>query len=151
MLLKYCIIELPSTLLSPSLKKKSTPKKFLIFKEWNFLAPRLKNSLYFRKWNFLALILRNFLYFLKRKLSYIWKIELFYISGNGNPEKFLIFQETELFYTSENGNHETELFLYFRKQKHKKLLIFQEVTFTAQKMKKAYSEIMSYILGKGTF
>ena len=51
---------------------------FLYFKEWNFLAPRLKNVsrefcflkiktfLYFGDWNFLALRLKKFLYFGKR-------------------------------------------------------------------------------------
>ena len=34
----------------------------------------------------------------------ILKIEHFYISENGNPEKFFIFQETELFYISVNEN-----------------------------------------------
>ena len=38
-------------------------------------------------------------------------------------KKFLIFQETELFYISGSGNP-------------KKLIIFQEVTFPAQKIKK---------------
>ena len=74
----------------------------------------------------MALILRNFLYFLKRKVCYI--------SGSGQipppsphpppppPEK-----KEEKPYIPGDGNP-------------KKLLIFQEVTFRAQQIKKAHSE-----------
>ena len=101
-------MELPSPLLNPISKKikKSTPIKFLYFRKWNFLAPRLKNSLYFGKLNFMVLILKNFLYFFKR-----------------NPEKVLIYQETGLSYISGNRNP-------------KKLLIFQKVIFRSRKIKK---------------
>ena len=56
------------------------------------------------------------------------EMELSYISRNGTflcfkKRNFLMFQETELSYISGNGNHEI-------------LLIFQEVTFRARKMKK---------------
>ena len=44
---------------------------------------------------------KNSIYFGKRKPR---KIQ--YISGNGNPEKFNIFQKTELSYISRNGNPE---------------------------------------------
>ena len=44
-----------------------------------------KKSLYSWKWNFLAQILRNFLYVIKENFSYI--------SGNGNPAKFLYFRK----------------------------------------------------------
>ena len=48
------------------------------------------------------------------------------------PKKFLIFQETEHFYISRNGHH-------------KKLLIFQEVTLRAQKIKKPSLKNALYI------
>ena len=58
------------------------------------------------KWNFLALILRNISYFHTQK-------NFSYILGNGKAEPNI--------YISGNG-----IFLYFRKRKTKKLLIFQE-------------------------
>ena len=76
----------------------------------------------------MALILRNFLYFLKRKV--------FYISGSGQipppplrkkKKKKKKKKEEKKPYISGDGNP-------------KKLLIFQEVTFRAQKIKKAHSE-----------
>ena len=67
------------------------------------------------KWNFLTLILKKFLYFSKE--TYL------YMSGNRNPPK--------ISYFSWNGT-----FLYFRKRKPWKFLIFQEVTFQAWKRKK---------------
>ena len=79
-------MELPSAHFKPNLEKKR-----------NYSKKRSYISLYFGKWNFLALILKNFLYFLKRNLFlYFGKRKLRkipYISGNGNPEKFLIFQQ----------------------------------------------------------
>ena len=141
-------MELPSTFLSPSSKniKKSDPKK-IVFREWNFLPPRLKNSLYFGKLNFLALILRNFLHFLKRKLQ---KMELLYILGNRNPPKFLIFKETELVYISGNGTLKNSV--YFRrelpssKNKNKKtpllwsFLYFRKSIFLAPSLKNIFQE-----------
>ena len=44
----------------------------------------------------------------------------------------------EISYTSGNG-------------KHKKLLIFQKVTFQARKIKRTYSSKIPYISGNGTF
>ena len=153
-------MELPSTFLSPSSKniKKSNPKK-IVFREWNFLPPRLRNSLYFGKLNFLALILRNFLHFLKRKLQ---KMELLYILGNRNPQKFLIFKETELVYISENGNSQKNSYIsgngtlknsvYFRrellssKNKNKKTLLlwsflyFRKSIFLAPSLKNIFQE-----------
>ena len=71
----------------------------------------------------------------KNPLLYIWETEL---SGT-DIKKFLIFQETEFSYISGNGNP-------------KKLLIFQEVTFQAQKIfKKIHPEKISYIFSKESF
>ena len=93
--------------------------------QWNFfkkyLPTALKKSsyifLYFGKWNFLALVFRKlFLYFRKRKPR----------------KKFVIFQKTELFYISGNKNI-------------KKVLIFQEITLRAQKVKRTHSYKVSYI------
>ena len=140
-------MRLSSTLLSPSSKNKkrkenSTHKKFLIFRKWNFLPPGLKNSLYFLKWKFLASYFsyilgenfpnsRNekistkrssyiFLYFRKTTLCgfNIKKLLLF-----SQKKAFLIFWVTKISYISEKGNA-------------KKLLIFQEVTFQVQEIKK---------------
>ena len=91
---------------------------------------KIKKPLIFWEINFLALILRNFLYFLKRKLFLFFRKRNFLkFQDTETPKKIFIFQETELFYISGNGT-----FLYFRKR-----LIFQEVTFQAQKMKKTHS------------
>ena len=73
---------------------------------------------------------------------------MFRVSGINPPphsppppqKKILIFQEMELSYISGNGSP-------------KKLLIFQEVTFRARKMKKKkkHSEKISYISGNQSF
>ena len=78
----------------------------------------------------------TFLYFLKRKLFLYFRKWIFSIfretetpkkilifRKTETPKKFFIFQETELSHISGNGNP-------------KKLLIFQEVTFRARKVKK---------------
>ena len=67
-----------------------------------------------RKWDFLALIFKNFLYFLKRKLLIYQEMELFYISGNGNPEKVSDIFSKESF------------LLYFRNGHPKIFFTFQE-------------------------
>ena len=85
-------MELPSALLSTSLKKKikTLPRKnFLYFRKRNFLAPRLKNSVYFRKWNSLAPRLKNSLYF--RKWNFLAKIK-----------KILIFSQKSFSWISGN-------------------------------------------------
>ena len=72
-----------------------------------------KTSCIFGKWDFLALMLRNILYFLKKKLS-------------------LYFRKRK---------HRNGTFSYFRNKNPKKLFIFQEVTFLAQKTgKKKHSK-----------
>ena len=53
-------------------------------------------------------------------------------------KKFLKFQETEIFYILGDENPE-------------KLLIFQDVTLPARKIKRTHSEKMPYISGIGTF
>ena len=125
-------MELLSALLSPSSKKKQknlSRKNFSYFREWNFLAPRFKDSLYFKKLNFQAIILRNVLYFLKRKLFlYFGKWNSLRFQEMDTPKKFLRFQETELFYIWENENPE-KIPYTSRNGNPKKLLIFQEVTF----------------------
>ena len=93
-----------------------------------------KNSSYFGKWNFLTLILKNLLYFVKRKLflhfleksfSYILSIKSFsYIFSN----------EGLLFFTPNSKNKRNpprENFLYFRKQKSRKIsCVFLEESFS---------------------
>ena len=111
-----------------------------------------KNSLYLRKWNVLTLRLKRLLYLLKRKLSLYfqkWNPGLYSPSSKNKkdspsenflyfrkrkPRKnflyFLIFQKTEIrkkiHYISGNRNP-------------RKLLIFQEVSLQAQKMKEKHS------------
>ena len=60
------------------------------------------------------------------------------LRGTETPKKFLKRQETELSYISENGNP-------------RKLLISQEVTFSARKIKKNTFKKTSYISGNRTF
>ena len=59
---------------------------------------------------------------IKKLLIFSQKKAVLIFQGTEAPKKFLIFQETELFYISENG-------------KPKKLIMFQEVTFRARKIK----------------
>ena len=103
--------------------KKIQEKKFLIFQE----TETQENFLYFPKWNFSIKAQKikknspweNFLYFL-----YFLKRKLFYILGNGNPEKGSYISSKESFsYIPGNGNP-------------KKILLFQEVSFRDRKMKK---------------
>ena len=110
--------------------------------------PPQKKSLYFGKWNFLALILINFLYFRKmeilKKTPYIFEKwnSLVLILGNfskfSQKKAFPTFQEMVLFYISGNGNPEKnhlyfikrKLFLYFRKWKPpKNSLYFRKLNF----------------------
>ena len=74
-------MELPSILLSASSKKnfKNTLQKiFLYFREWNFLAARLKKILIFQEMELLGSNIKKFLYVLKRRLSlYLGKWTLF--------------------------------------------------------------------------
>ena len=65
--------------------EKSSKKSFCILRKLNFVALILRNLiilfLYFRKWK-------------SWKISYIFSKESFsYISGKGNPKKFLMFQK----------------------------------------------------------
>ena len=61
------------------------------------------------------------------------------LSGPSRLNKFLYFLKKKLF-------------LYFGKRNLlKKLLIFQEGTLRARKIKKTHSEKISFILGNGTF
>ena len=90
----------------------SQKKVFLIFPEMelcifqtrarknNRIQPLLENFLYLLNWK----SQKNFLYFLK-------KSPLF--SGNGNPGKFLIFQETELSYGSGSNFPRSKVFYTF--------------------------------------
>ena len=80
--------------------------------------------MHFRKWNFVALIFKNFLYFLKKETFLIFR-------EMETPKNFLIFQKTELSYISRNGNPQ-------------KLLIFQEVTFRAQKIQKKLKNVLHF-------
>ena len=66
------------------------------------------------------------------------EVFLMFRENKYHRKKFVLFQETELSYISGNGNP-------------KKLLIFQEVTFQAQKIKRNHSEKTSYFLGDRTF
>ena len=76
----------------------------------------------------------TFLYFRKRRP---WKKS--YIRENGNPVKII--------YISGNG-----AFLYISWNWHPiKLLIFKEITFRAQKIKRNHSSKISYILGNWSF
>ena len=92
-------------------------KNFLIFQEVTFQARKNKkdrapeNFLYFRK----RKPRKIFLYFLKKKAVLIFR-------GTETPKKIP--------YISGNGT-----FLYF-----KKVLIFQEITFRARKVKRTLSE-----------
>ena len=127
-------MELPSACTStftPKLekvKKNSPQTNLLYFRKWNLLAPRLKNSLYFGKWNFVALRLNKFLYFGKWNflvLIFSQKKAFLIFWEMKTLKKFLIFWEVELSYIWGNGNPE-------------KLLIFQEVTFQAWKIKNKF-------------
>ena len=86
---------------------------------------------------------------LQHKFLYFQEMELSNpnISGNINPEKTSHFSwngnPEKTFYVSESGNGTS---LFFRK-----LLIFQEVTFRAWKVKRAHSYKVSYILGNEVF
>ena len=60
-------------------------KKFLIFQDLNFLAPRLKNFLYFQKWNF-PVSYSSYISggnFLSAKNKKTHPVKISYISGNG--------------------------------------------------------------------
>ena len=122
-------------------------KKFHFWK-WNFLAQVLKRFLYFlkrklflyfskrklflysRERNFLALVKKKeIIFYISRngtlhfsaqalKLKEIHSGKIYCTSGNGNPLKILIFQQTETL---------------------KKLLIFQEVTYKTRKNKKKFA------------
>ena len=80
-------------------KKKSTPKKFLIFQELQFYSLKIKTFLYFQKWSFLA---SYFFIFQKgtfrtRKVKKDFSEKISYISGNGtfltsNLKKLLYFR-----------------------------------------------------------
>ena len=80
-------------------KKKSTPKKFLIFQELQFYSLKIKTFLYFKKWSFLA---SYFFIFQKgtfrtRKVKKDFSEKISYISGNGtfltsNLKKLLYFR-----------------------------------------------------------
>ena len=123
------------------IKKKSTQKKnSLYFRKWNFLALIFKKYIYiflsFQKQNMhFAGQARRIKKIHPKKISHnswnrspkntshIFSKESFsYISGNGNPKKFLIFQEVP-----------------FQDQKVKKLLVFQEATSKVWKSKKNYT------------
>ena len=96
----------------------------------------------------MALLLRNFLYFLKRKLClYFGKWNFLIFQKTETPKKFLIFQETELFHKSENGNPEKISYISGNGNPEK-LLIFQEVTFWARKIKKKSPLKKLLIFGK---
>ena len=131
------------TTLKKSLNSLNSLKKFPFWK-WNFLAQVLKRFLYFlkrklflyfskrklflysRERNFLALVKKKeIISFISRnetlhfsaqalKLKEIHSGKIYYTSGNGNPLKILIFQQTETL---------------------KKLLILQEVTYNTRKNK----------------
>ena len=89
-----------------SKKQKSSPRKqFLIFREMELSNSKVKKFLIFSQ-------------------------ESPYFSGNGNPEKVLIFQEAELFYISGDG-----ILSYFRKRN---FLIIPETE-------------LSYTAGNGSF
>ena len=75
---------------------------------------------------------KNFLYFRKRspgKTSYIFKRKLFLYFGKRKPRK------KSLCFTKRKRN----------------LLIFEEVTFRARKVKRIYSQKAAYILGNEIF
>ena len=96
----------------------------------------------------MAILLRNFLYFLKRKLFlYFGKWNFLIFQKTETPKKFLIFQETELFHKSENGNPEKISYISGNRNPEK-LLIFQEVTFWARKIKKKSPLKKLLIFGK---
>ena len=114
-------------LLSSSSKNKKIPSKkvLIFFEEMELPCSNISVEsfsyisgngpfLYFRKWN----PEKNSLYFRKRNIFIFWETD--------TPKKILIFQETKLPYISGNGNS-------------KKLLIFQEVTFRARKIKRTHS------------
>ena len=77
-----------------------------------------------------------------KKYKIIHPEKISYTSGNGNPEKnSCVFSKESCSYVSGKGNPEkcfyilgNGTFLYFRK-----LLMFQELTFRARKMKKSRS------------
>ena len=96
----------------------------------------------------MAILLRNFLYFLKRKVFlYFGKWNFLIFQKTETPKKFLIFQETELFHKSENGNPEKISYISGNGNPEK-LLIFQEVTFWARKIKKKSPLKKLLIFGK---
>ena len=92
--------------------------------------------IYFEKSNFLAPGLKNFLYFFKKRFSY-------YLG----TETLLCFLKKKLFLRSRKISYifskKNFCFCF--------VLIFQEGTFLAQKIKKGHSEIFFYISGNGTF
>ena len=75
---------------------------------------------------------------IKKFLIFSQKKDFLIFRETETPKKFLIFQERELSYISGNGNP-------------KRLLIFEEVTFQARKMKKTLPGKVSYISGNVTF
>ena len=99
----------------------------------------------------MALLLRNFLYFLKKKIFlYFGKWNFLIFQKRETPKKFLIFQETELFHKSENGNP-GKISYISGNGNPEKLLIFQEVTFRARKIKKNPPWKNFLYLGKWNF
>ena len=84
-----------------------------------------KNSSYFGKWNFLTLILKNLLYFVKRKLFLHFLNRKFF-------SYFLKWKPALFTPSSKNKrNPPRENFLYFRKQKSRKIsCVFLEESFS---------------------
>ena len=69
----------------------------------------------------------------KKAFLIFQEMHLSYILGNGNPEKISYFLERKLFFYFEKRKSRKNS-LYFRKRN---FLIFKEVTFRVQKIKKA--------------
>ena len=84
-------MELPSILLSASSKKnfKNTLQKiFLYFREWNFLAARLKKILIFQEMELLGSNIKKFFICSQKKTFLIFReMDIIYILGNRSPEK----------------------------------------------------------------
>ena len=85
-----------------------------------------QSSSFFRKWNFLALKIffsqkQILLYIRKQKLpkiTYIPETDLFYITGNRNPEKFpyISGNRTFLYFRRKFQSLENQTLLYFSKK-----------------------------------
>ena len=72
------------------------------------------------------------------------------LSGS-NIKKFLTFSQNKAFLTFEETETLRNFIVFQQTNGNFKKLIFQEVTFHAQKMKKTHSYNVSYVWRNGTF